>query len=304
LAEQISKTETNLGGPFYLLVIWIISTMSIWALAFYQPETVDKNWLARAQYVCFGTMEDGLPNAGGWLLLTLAPLFFLVSAFVAMGRELNESFYSFLDLKHGKFLAILVLILFVAEASWATGQIAKRLEIKNADYKPKENNRLPENYPQTSDPAHEFELINQNGENISLASLSGKIVILTFAFAHCKTVCPAIINTTTSALSKFPKDKVELLIITLDPWRDTPSSLPSLAKKWHLTSNAQILSGEIEDVNSVIEKYNVYAERNTKDGDITHPPIVYVIAPGNKLAYVFNNPTVGWLTDAAGRIKN
>jgi cytochrome oxidase Cu insertion factor (SCO1/SenC/PrrC family) len=276
--------------------------MSIWALAFYQPETVDKNWLARAQYVCFGTMEDGLPNAGGWLLLTLAPLLFLVSTLVAMGRELNESLHSFLDFKYGKFLAILVLILFVAEANWATGQIAKRLEIKNADYRPKENNRLPENYPQTNDRAHEFELINQNGKNISLANLKDKTIILTFAFAHCTTVCPAIINTTTAALSKLPQDKVILLIITLDPWRDTPSSLPSLAEKWKLASNAHILSGKIEDVNSVIEKYNVYAERNDKDGDITHPPIVYVIAPGNKIAYVFNNPTVSWLTDAIGRI--
>ena len=120
-------------------------------------------------------------------------------------------------------------------------------------------------------------------------------VILTFAFAHCKTVCPTLISSSKNAISGENEVKTQLIVITLDPWRDTPSALASIRKKWGLGNNAHVLSGEIEEVKEVHKRYELMATRDESTGDVVHPALVYVIDPAGKLAYTFNNPSTKWL---------
>ena len=117
-------------------------------------------------------------------------------------------------------------------------------------------------------------------------------------------MCPAIIKSSQTALEAFSENKPELLIVTLDPWRDTPSSLPTLAKKWELSSEQHILSGEVDQVKQVLEDYQVPADRDEKSGDVSHPPLVYVLDQNAKIAYTFNNPSPSWLIEAAKRVMN
>lgn len=276
--------------------------MAIWGFAFYRVPAADADWLVRAQAVCFGTDASGLPDGYGWAVLTLAPLSFAAAIFVALGSELKKGIRSTFKSKVGSIIIALFGVVLIAEGSWVASQIRTGLSIRYADYGPDDSGALPDNYPQTNSPAPDFRLIDQNGEKISLVYFKDRVVIVAFAFAHCTTICPAIVQTVKNAADTFSQQPVSLLLITLDPWRDTPSSLPSLAKRWELGENQHLLSGSIEEVEKTIANYNVATSRNEKDGDITHPAIVYILSPNGEIAYTFNNPSIIWISDGVNRL--
>jgi cytochrome oxidase Cu insertion factor (SCO1/SenC/PrrC family) len=79
-----------------------------------------------------------------------------------------------------------------------------------------------------------------------------------------------------------------VVVVTLDPWRDTPSRLPHLAEQWGLGSDAFVLSGAVEDVERVLDAWNVARERDLRTGDISHPALVYVVDRKGRIAYAAN----------------
>ena len=76
-----------------------------------------------------------------------------------------------------------------------------------------------------------------------------------------------------------------LVIVTLDPWRDTPSRLPSLAESWQLGEDASVLSGDPDAVDAVLDAYQVPRERDATTGQVAHPALVYVLDARGTLAF-------------------
>ena len=215
----------------FIVIGWLIVTMILWLLALYNTGESTPEWLLRTQQVCFGTTETGLPDAKGWLMLTLAPLSFLLAILVSMGSDIKSGYLRLVKSLPGKSLILVLSVLLLAECAWATKQIRKGIELSKINYANIDSLSLPDNYPITNRPAPEIDLIDQHGKQITLDKLKGRTLILTFAFAHCKTICPAVVQTTQTSLENFSAEDTALLIMTLDPWRDTPKSLPSMAKK-------------------------------------------------------------------------
>jgi len=77
-----------------------------------------------------------------------------------------------------------------------------------------------------------------------------------------------------------------VLLVTLDPWRDTPSRLASIAELWGLNGEAHVLSGPPDVVERTLSAWRVPRTRNEKTGDISHPSIVYVVGADGRIAYV------------------
>jgi cytochrome oxidase Cu insertion factor (SCO1/SenC/PrrC family) len=77
-----------------------------------------------------------------------------------------------------------------------------------------------------------------------------------------------------------------VLIVTLDPWRDTPGRLPSMARQWHVSGDAHVLSGPPEFVQRTLNAWRVPRVRNEKTGDISHPSMIYVVGADGRIAYV------------------
>jgi cytochrome oxidase Cu insertion factor (SCO1/SenC/PrrC family) len=113
-------------------------------------------------------------------------------------------------------------------------------------------------------------------------------VLVTFAFAHCTTICPVIVKQTLDAQAMLRGSPAypAVLIVTLDPWRDTPSRLPALAESWQLPAgDAFVLSGAVEQVESVLNAWNIPRSRNESTGDVTHPSLVYVVDNNGRIAF-------------------
>ena len=293
--------ETN--HSLLVLLIWLLGTMGLWWFAFYDGSTGEQSeWLQQARAACFGTDAHGLPNAGGWLLLTLAPLLFLVSVFIAFGEDLKSSLLAFSRPPLGKGALVIIGLLTIAHTAWATQQVMERQAIARATELPFQVGSFPDNYPRTFDKAPDFSLVNYHGETVALSEFKGRNVILTFAFAHCATVCPTLISSAKKALTSFPNEDVQLVVVTIDPWRDTPSALQSIHEKWDLPENAVVLSGSEEDIQRVLAEYNYTSQRDEKTGDVIHPATMYVISADGILSYTFNNPSSTWLAEAISRV--
>ena len=130
--------------------------------------------------------------------------------------------------------------------------------------------------------------MNQLGDTVTLEQFRGRPILVTFAFAHCTTICPLIVNDVLSARDKLTEQNPVVLVITLDPWRDTPSRLPTIAKQWGVTGDAYVLSGSPEVVERVLNSWRVPRVRNEKTGELSHPSLVYVIGHDGKIAYVLD----------------
>ena len=128
-------------------------------------------------------------------------------------------------------------------------------------------------------------------------------MLLTFAFAHCETICPTVVQTARAALDITAGVAPALWIVTLDPWRDTPGALPGLAARWQLDGDKmRVLSADVDTVLGVLDAYHVPHQRNLQTGDITHPALVYIMDATGRIAYAFNNPSRAWLVEAVRRL--
>ena len=146
----------------------------------------------------------------------------------------------------------------------------------------------PETYPRLDQAAPALQLVAQTGDIVDLARFAGRPVLVTFAFAHCTTICPVIVKQTLDAQAMLRGSPAypAVLIVTLDPWRDTPSRLPALAESWQLPAgDAFVLSGAVEQVESVLNAWNIPRSRNESTGDVTHPSLVYVVDNNGRIAF-------------------
>jgi cytochrome oxidase Cu insertion factor (SCO1/SenC/PrrC family) len=107
--------------------------------------------------------------------------------------------------------------------------------------------------------------------------------------------------TVASAASSLAPLNPAIVIVTLDAWRDTASTLQGLLPRWGMPSSASLLSGDPAAVGDVLDAFNVARIRNEKTGDIDHVAIVYVIDPQGRIAYALAAPTTDWVVEAARR---
>jgi len=130
-------------------------------------------------------------------------------------------------------------------------------------------------------PASELALVDQHGATVTVASLRGRPAVVAFVYAHCETVCPVMVNDVLTAAA----GRAVPVFVTLDPWRDTPSRLPSIAEAWHLPPDALVLSGEVETVEFVLNRWRVPRVRNASSGDLIHPTVAYVLDAEGRMRY-------------------
>lgn len=290
--------------PLCMLGLWIISTMAWWGFAFAPFGTKAPDWFLSAKNACFGTMANGLPDASGWLLLTLGPLSFLIGLWIAWREEIAETLRWLFSVRWGRALVSSLVLVAGVEAYFVSREIWIGLSIANFNFSNDSQDDLPLEYPRVRVPAPEFSLVDQVGQQLDLSDLHGEIVVLTFAFAHCSTVCPTLVYQAKQGFLEAGTSGVRFLVITLDPWRDRPSTLPTLAKKWKLPERAHVLSGEVQAVNESIKDYGITTSRDEATGDIVHPSMIFVIDQEGLLAYTFNNAPSKWIAQAIGRLRD
>jgi cytochrome oxidase Cu insertion factor (SCO1/SenC/PrrC family) len=139
--------------------------------------------------------------------------------------------------------------------------------------------------PRLDRPAPALGLVDQHGATLNLAALRGRPVLVTFAYAHCETVCPLVVQEVVRARDRLADRNPLVVVITLDPWRDTPSRLAAMARQWELPADAYVLSGPVPDVEATLDRWGVARTRDSRTGEITHPQVVYVLDREGRIAF-------------------
>ena len=137
-----------------------------------------------------------------------------------------------------------------------------------------------------SDPAPAFSLVDQRGQPITLERFRGHPVLVTFAYAHCDTICPIVVADVLAAQRQLTDRSPAVVVITLDPWRDTPGRLDTIANEWKLGPESHLLSGPPEAVERALNAWRIPRVRNQQTGNLSHPAIVYVVGADGRIAYV------------------
>jgi protein SCO1/2 len=266
------------------LVAIVAVTASWWALALWPVSADAPDWLLRTRDVCFGSGADSLPDAAGWLLLIGQPIGMIALLAVVWGAELRDGIALLMARTTGQLTTGVVLALTLAGLVAA----AARVRTAGSDTFATGPFDIAAHLTRVDNAAPAVPLIDQSGRTISLDSFRGRPVLVTFAFAHCATVCPLVVADVLAAQRQLDGLRPAIVVMTLDPWRDTPGRLPAIADAWKLTPDAHVVSGPPDDVERVLNAWRVPRTRNQKTGDIVHPRIVYVVGASGRITYVVN----------------
>ena len=118
-----------------------------------------------------------------------------------------------------------------------------------------------------SDPeaAPSFTLTADSGAPSGLEDYRGRVVLIYFGYTFCPDICPASLAELADALDALGEDgdDVQVLMISVDPTRDTPELLGEYVD--HFDATFIGLTGSDADIAAVAEKYNVFyqAEEGT-----------------------------------------
>jgi protein SCO1/2 len=257
-------------------------TASWWALALWPVDPGAPEWFLRTREVCFGSTPDGLPNAGGWILLIGQPIGMLALLALVWWAELRAGVSQLMARVAGQLTIGTVAALLVVGV-WSAG-----VRVRTAGLEPFSvgDADVVKQLTRVHDIPPALTLTDQSGQDVSLAAFRGRTVLVTFAYAHCETVCPMIVSDVLGARQQAGEMAPVVLIVTLDPWRDTPRRLPTIARQWMIEDDAHVLSGDPEVVERALNAWRVPRTRNEKTGEIVHPSVVYVIDAEGRIAYV------------------
>jgi cytochrome oxidase Cu insertion factor (SCO1/SenC/PrrC family) len=139
-----------------------------------------------------------------------------------------------------------------------------------------EGNSSPEDYP-----APAFQLTDQNGQPVSLASLRGKVVLMTFLDPVCTTDCPIIGTEFKEAgvlLGSADKD-VELVAIVANPAYLSVTFTQAFDREAGLNTvpNWLYLTGSLSQLSQVWRQYGVAAEILPAGAMVAHSELALVI---------------------------
>lgn len=268
------------------LVAIVLITAAWWGLALWPAGADGPEWLLRTRAACFGAAPGGLPDAGGWVLLVGEPLGMLAVLLAVWGRSLRAD----LERLSARPVGRIVAVVFVLGSLVGVGALGVRTTRAYASMRATTEGALGLQTQLDAD-APATELTDQHGRRVSFADYRGNSVLVTFAFGHCTTVCPTLVRDLIVARRAAARGDVRIVVVTLDPWRDTPDRLPHIVSQWGLAPDDRVLSGGTEEVQAMLDALGIGRSRNETNGDIVHVGTVLMLNERGRIAWRLDG---GW----------
>ena len=144
----------------------------------------------------------------------------------------------------------------------------------------------------TSGPAPAFRLTAPDGATVSLASLRGSTVVLTFLDPVCTTDCPIIAQELRVANTLLGADaaKVRFVSIVANPVYRSPQNVIDFNRQEGLDtqSNWLFLTGSLSELEKAWNAYGVTVQSAPAGGMVAHADIVYVIDAHGSVRRILN----------------
>lgn len=151
---------------------------------------------------------------------------------------------------------------------------------------------------------------NQDGQQMKLADLNGKTVVMAMIYTSCKTACPRLtaeMRDIERNLGKYDSKKVRLVLVSIDPEVDTPEKMKEYLKQndfegeqWLFLRGDESSTREFANVLSV--KY-----KQISPIDFSHSNIISVFSDRGVLTFQkegLNSDVNEIVTEVKKQLKN
>jgi protein SCO1/2 len=125
----------------------------------------------------------------------------------------------------------------------------------------------------------------QDGTMMKLVDLKGKIVVAAMVFTHCESACPRIVADIQRIEKESSGDSdIQLVLISMDPERDTPERFKEFAAERQLGANWIMLSANQEATDEIANILGVKIKK-LSDGGFDHSNTIYVLDKNGNIAF-------------------
>ena len=142
-----------------------------------------------------------------------------------------------------------------------------------------------------------FALHDEDGQPISLTSLRGRTVIVTFIDPLCRNFCPLEANVLNLVVAKLPAaERPVIVAVSVNQWGNSRSDLAADNERWRLGPQWRWAIGSPSALSSVWHKYAIEVLATTKTlagttvHEISHTEAAYVVDPSGHQRALFMWP--------------
>jgi protein SCO1/2 len=138
-----------------------------------------------------------------------------------------------------------------------------------------------------------FSLVDHNGQPRTIADFQGKAVVLFFGYTHCPDVCPTTMAKLANVMQELGPDaeRVQVLMVTLDPKRDTAEVLKQYVPAFHPSFLGLI--GNEEQTEAVAKEFKTLRTLQKPDENgfytVDHSGGTYAYDPQGRLRLYIND---------------
>lgn len=140
-----------------------------------------------------------------------------------------------------------------------------------------------------------FTLIDQAGRTVRDTDFTGKYRLVYFGYTYCPDICPVDLNWLMLGLKQFERShpdlaaKVQPMLITVDPERDTPAILAAYVRQFH--PRLMGLTGTPQQIADVARKFAVSFQKQPGSSPdaylVAHAQIAFLLGPdGQPIALI------------------
>jgi protein SCO1 len=124
-----------------------------------------------------------------------------------------------------------------------------------------------------------FNLISQNGVQVSEKDYLGKPYLIFFGYTHCQDICPATLLEISDILKELGNEaKIEAIFVTVDPDRDTPEVIKDYLSNFDPRISG--LSGDRKSIDKTLASFHIYSKivsDKYNDYAVNHTNVVYLM---------------------------
>ena len=122
--------------------------------------------------------------------------------------------------------------------------------------------------------------VTQRGDSVRLADLAGPVRIVAMVYTECRATCPLIVADLRRILAAVPDARradVGVVLVSLDPQRDTPGRLAEWAEETRLDpAQWTLLNGSDANVRELAATLDVRYQAQP-DGEVAHTNAIHVL---------------------------
>lgn len=148
----------------------------------------------------------------------------------------------------------------------------------------------------------------QDGNEIELKELQGKVLAMVMIYTSCQAACPRLVADMRNIEKQIPmeqKDNVRYVFVSIDPKTDTPERLTAFAKENEMEDDKWLFLRGTEDDTREFAAVLAVNYKRISPMDFSHSNIISVFDQGGELAHqqeglgVNNKETVKAIIDLA-----